>query len=73
MISGEDIYVWQFLATLSVHANPQEQQRLVLAVKDRVMDTVSIAKTLPPDMAKQRLDNVNLFMVAIGLDVELLK
>lgn len=65
--------MWQFLATLSVHANPQEQQRLVLAVKDRVMDTVSVAKTLPPDMAKQRLDNVNLFMVAIGLDVELLK
>ena len=65
--------MWQFLATLSVHANPQEQQRLVLAVKDRVMDTVSVAKTLPPDMAKQRLDNVKLFMVAIGLDVELLK
>ena len=65
--------MWQFLATLSVHANPQEQQRLVLAVKDRVMDTVSVAKTLPPDMAKKRLDNVNLFMVAIGLDVELLK
>lgn len=65
--------MWQFLATLSVHANPQEQQRLVLAVKDRVMDTVSIAKTLPADMAKERLDSVNLFMVAIGLDVELLK
>jgi DNA topoisomerase 2-associated protein PAT1 len=45
----------------------------VLAVKDRVMDTVGLAKTLPPDMAAQRLANVNLFMRSIGLDVELLQ
>ncbi|KAI1824012.1 topoisomerase II-associated protein PAT1 [Xylaria intraflava] len=70
--SGEDIYVWQFLAAIGIGASPEEQQRLVFAVKDRVMGTVSIAKTLPPDMAKQRLDNVNLFMRSIGLDVELL-
>lgn len=30
------------------------------------------AKTLPAEMATQRLSNVNLFMRAIGLDVELL-
>jgi DNA topoisomerase 2-associated protein PAT1 len=36
------------------------------------MGTVGLAKTLPPDMAKERLDNVNLFMRSIGLDVELL-
>ncbi|RYP55581.1 hypothetical protein DL771_012335 [Monosporascus sp. 5C6A] len=71
--SGEDIYVWQFLAAIGIHASPDEQQRLVLAVKDRVMDTVGIAKTLPADMAKERLDSVNLFMRSIGLDVELLK
>ncbi|KAL7629091.1 DNA topoisomerase 2-associated protein pat1 [Parahypoxylon ruwenzoriense] len=70
--SGEDIYVWQFLAAIGIGANPVEQQRLVLAVKDRVMETVGLSKTLPPDMAKQRLDNVNLFMRSIGLDVELL-
>ncbi|KAH9897141.1 topoisomerase II-associated protein PAT1 [Xylariomycetidae sp. FL2044] len=71
--SGEDIYVWQFLAAIGIGASPDEQQRLVLAVKDRVMDTVGLSKTLPPDMAKERLDNVNLFMLSIGLDVELLK
>lgn len=71
--SGEDIYVWQFLAAIGIGASPEEQQRLVLAVKDRVMDTVSMSKTLPADMAKQRLDNVNLFMRSIGLDVELLQ
>ncbi|KAI1639925.1 topoisomerase II-associated protein PAT1, partial [Biscogniauxia mediterranea] len=70
--SGEDIYVWQFLAAIGIGASPDEQQRLVLAVKERVMDTVGLAKTLPADMAKERLDNVNLFMRSIGLDVELL-
>ncbi|KAI0409698.1 topoisomerase II-associated protein PAT1 [Xylaria palmicola] len=70
--SGEDIYVWQFLAAIGIGASPDEQQRLVYAVKDRVMGTVGLAKTLPPDMAKERLDNVNLFMRSIGLDVELL-
>ena len=40
--------------------------------RDRVMETVMQSKTLPPEMASQRLGNVNLFMRAIGLDVELL-
>lgn len=64
--------MWQFLAAIGIGASPEEQQRLVLAVKDRVMDTVNLSKTLPPDMARKRLDNVNLFMRSIGLDVELL-
>lgn len=34
------------------------------------METVAQSKTLPPEMATQRLGNVNLFMVAIGLDVD---
>ena len=70
--SGDDVHVWQFLAAMGVGASPEEQQRLVIAVKDRVMDTVSHSKTLPPDMATQRLANVNLFMTAIGLDVSML-
>ncbi len=43
-----------------------------MAVKDRVMETVALAKTLPPAMSSQRLASVNLFMRSIGLDVELL-
>ena len=31
--SGEDIYVWQFLAAIGSGASPEQQQRLVLAVK----------------------------------------
>lgn len=71
--SGEDMYVWQMLAAIGIGASPDQQSRLVLAVKDRVMDTVALAKTLPQDMSSQRLQNVNLFMRSIGLDVELLQ
>ncbi|KAI9803343.1 MAG: hypothetical protein M1833_000860 [Piccolia ochrophora] len=70
--SGEDIYVWQFLAAIGIGASEQQQQRLVMAVSERVRETVVQSKTLPTEMASQRLDNVNLFLRAIGLDVELL-
>ncbi|KAJ5107283.1 hypothetical protein N7456_003958 [Penicillium angulare] len=70
--SGDDMYVWQFLAAVGIGASPEQQQRLVIAVKDRVMETVSYSKSLPADMSSQRLGNVNLFMRAIGLDVDLL-
>ena len=69
---SSDYQVWQFLATMGVSASPEQQQRLVLGVKERVMQTVEIAKQLPPDMAGAKLGEVNLFMRAIGLDVELL-
>lgn len=36
------------------------------------METVEQSKKYSPEMAAQRLGNVNLFMRAIGLDVELL-
>lgn len=68
----DDMHIWQFLAAMGVGASPEQQQRLVLGVKDRVMETVSVSKVLPAEMASARLGNVNLFMRAIGLDVELL-
>jgi DNA topoisomerase 2-associated protein PAT1 len=68
----DDMYIWQFLAAMGVGASPEQQQRLVIGVKDRVMETVSVSKALPAEMAGARLANVNLFMRAIGLDVELL-
>ncbi|KAL8680765.1 MAG: hypothetical protein Q9186_003053 [Xanthomendoza sp. 1 TL-2023] len=70
--TAQNVYVWQFLAATGIGASPDQQQRLVIAVKDRVMETVAQSKTLPTEMATQRLGNVNLFMRAIGLDVELL-
>ncbi|KAF4966094.1 hypothetical protein FZEAL_10693 [Fusarium zealandicum] len=71
--TGEDVYVWQLLAAMGVSATHDQQTRLVLAVKDRVLDTVTVSKTLPPTMAAERLTSVNLFMRSIGLDVELLQ
>ncbi|KAF2226774.1 topoisomerase II-associated protein PAT1 [Elsinoe ampelina] len=70
--SSDDVHVWQFLAAMGVGASPEQQQRLVLGVKDRVMETVGVSKTLPQEMATKKLGEVNLFMRAIGLDVELL-
>jgi len=69
---AEDVYVWQFLAAMAVGASPEQQQRLVLGVKERVMETVVVARALPAELAATRLGHVNLFMRAIGLDVELL-
>ena len=31
--SGDDVYIWQFLAALGIGASPDQQQRLVLGVK----------------------------------------
>lgn len=70
--TGEDIFVWQFLAAVGIGASAEQQQRLVIAVKDRVMEIVTLAKTLSPAVSSQRLANVNLFMRSIGLDVQLL-
>lgn len=70
---GEDIYVWNFLAAISVGASPEQQQRIVYTVRDRVMGTVEFAKTLPADVSAKRLGVLNLFMQSIGLDVELLQ
>ncbi|RDA85893.1 hypothetical protein CP532_2692 [Ophiocordyceps camponoti-leonardi (nom. inval.)] len=71
--TGMDVHVWQLLAAMGVSATHDQQTRLVLAVKDRVLDTVALSKTLPPAMAAERLSSVNLFMRSIGLDVELLQ
>ncbi|KAK4617821.1 DNA topoisomerase 2-associated protein pat1 [Fulvia fulva] len=72
LAASDDVHIWHFLATVGVGASPDQQQRLVLGVKDRVMETVAVSKTLPEEMSQKRLGDVNLFMRAIGLDVELL-
>jgi DNA topoisomerase 2-associated protein PAT1 len=70
--TGDDIYIWQFLAAVGIGASPEQQQRLVIGVKERVMETVKHSRGLPAGMRESRLGNVNLFMRAIGLDVEML-
>ncbi|KAK5735463.1 DNA topoisomerase 2-associated protein pat1 [Elasticomyces elasticus] len=71
--ASDDVHVWQFLAAMGVGASPEDQQqRLVVGVKERVMETVAVSQGLPEGMRERRLGEVNLFMRAIGLDVELL-
>ena len=70
--ASDDVYVWQFLAAMGVGASVDQQQRLVLGVKERVMETVAVSRGLPVEIRERRLGEVNLFMRAIGLDVELL-
>ena len=70
--ANDDKYAWQFLAAMGVDAAADQQQRLVIAVKDMVMETVQGARKLPQEQGQPMLDNVNLFMRAIGLDVDLL-
>jgi DNA topoisomerase 2-associated protein PAT1 len=70
--AADDVHVWQFLAAMGVGASAEQQQRLVLGVKERVMETLGVARGLPDGMKERREADVNLFMRSIGLDVGLL-
>ncbi|TKA69920.1 hypothetical protein B0A49_10719 [Cryomyces minteri] len=70
--SPDDVHVWQFLAAVGVGSTPEQQQRLVLGVKDKVMETVGLGRSIGGEEGEKRLAEVNLFMRAIGLDVGLL-
>lgn len=63
--------VWQFLAALALHASPEQQQLLVTALREKVLENVtSVNKGWVADEEKRRtkLANVNLFLHALGLD-----
>lgn len=42
------------------------------APRDRVMENLQASKILPAEIGIQKRENVNLFMRAMGLDVDLL-
>jgi DNA topoisomerase 2-associated protein PAT1 len=101
---GDDVYVWQFLASVAVGANMEQQHVLVTECRyspslvpllpcafyplpliflvhyfwrqadcsDRVLDNVIASKNLPPEIAKSKIDNTNLFLRAMGLDAGML-
>lgn len=63
--------VWQFLAALALHASPEQQQLLVTALREKVLENVaSVNKGWVADEEERRtkLANVNLFLHALGLD-----
>ncbi|KAK1026846.1 DNA topoisomerase 2-associated protein pat1, partial [Friedmanniomyces endolithicus] len=56
LAASDDVHVWQFLAAMGVGASPEDQQqRLVLGVKERVMETVAVSRGLPEEMRARRL------------------
>ncbi|BFZ58885.1 DNA topoisomerase 2-associated protein pat1 [Savitreella phatthalungensis] len=64
----DEVYPWQFLASLALAASPDQQHAIVNEARDRVLDNVQNTKTLPPQIATLKRQNVNLFLNAIGLD-----
>ncbi len=64
--------VWQFLATLAVHADEEQQQALVAGLREIVLENVATATkgwgTDSEERRRLRLGNVNLFLHALGLD-----
>jgi DNA topoisomerase 2-associated protein PAT1 len=94
---GDDVYVWQFLASVAVGAGMEQQHVLVTECRydpsptppnrnpffwflvfvadvhsDQVLDNVIASKNLPPEIAKTKIDNTNLFLRAMGLDAGML-
>ncbi|KAI9296921.1 hypothetical protein K502DRAFT_323523 [Neoconidiobolus thromboides FSU 785] len=66
----DDLYAWQFLASLSVGLNLDQQHTLVLELRDKVIEQITLASRghLPSDVAATKITNVNLFLHALGLD-----
>jgi DNA topoisomerase 2-associated protein PAT1 len=67
--------IWQFLAALALHASPEQQQILVASVREKVLENVLVATkgwdgdgVVDEEEREGRLNNVNLFLHALGLD-----
>lgn len=64
--------VWQFLATLSLHANGEQQQAfLVATLRERILENVTaVSKGFVEndDERTLKITNVNIFLHALGLD-----
>jgi len=67
--------VWQFFAALALHASTEQQQILVTVLREKVLENVLSATkgwtgdaALDEEEREGRLNNVNLFLHALGLD-----
>ncbi|BFZ62519.1 DNA topoisomerase 2-associated protein pat1 [Saitoella coloradoensis] len=66
----DDVYVWQWLASIAVGASMEQQHVLVTEVRDKVLDTVIAAKKLPVDVGAGEIAKVNMFLNSMGLDAD---
>src|SRR5258708_29918683 len=70
-IEVADQTVWQFLATLAVCSSAEQQQHMVAEVREKVLENVISATKgwVTEESERQvKLDNVKLFLHALGLD-----
>ncbi|KAG5519216.1 hypothetical protein PMAC_002304 [Pneumocystis sp. 'macacae'] len=67
---SDEIYPWQFMAACAISSTIEQQHILVTEVREKVLDNVISSKSLPPDVTAIKLGNVNLFLHALGLDIE---
>lgn len=68
----DDQPVWQFLATLSLHANSEQHQAyLVTTLREKILENIAaVSKGFVESEEEQNLKitNVNIFLHALGLD-----
>lgn len=63
--------VWQFLAAMAVHSSMEQQQFLVTALRELVLENVSSVRhglVADEEEREKRMSNVDIFMRALGLD-----
>ncbi|KAL1914299.1 uncharacterized protein VTP21DRAFT_9037 [Calcarisporiella thermophila] len=63
--SQDDLFVWQFLAAVAVGASTEQQQVLVVEIREKLLETIMHAN---PSVDAKKLANVNLFLHALGVD-----
>ncbi|GAA5849220.1 hypothetical protein JCM9279_005829 [Rhodotorula babjevae] len=78
----DDEPVWRFLAAVAVCADPDQQQVLVTAVRDKVIEGVRAARqgakargaqAVAPEKAAFKIRNVNLLLHALSLDASMIE
>jgi DNA topoisomerase 2-associated protein PAT1 len=69
--SLDEVYLWQFLSAMAVGASGIEHQRILVTEVRYLLCNVSenVIKTSKSDDVKA-LDNVNLFLKALGLQID---
>ena len=63
--------MWQFLATLSLQANHEQQSVIVSTLREKILENVlAVNKGWVTDEEEQRIKitNVNILLHALGLD-----
>ncbi|GAA5827985.1 hypothetical protein JCM11251_005678 [Rhodosporidiobolus azoricus] len=78
---GDDEPVWRFLAAVAVCADPEQQQQLVMGVRDKVVECVKGARAVESgkvkgvgaEVAGAKIRNVNLLLHALSLDASMIE